>query len=134
MRKNLFILSLSLLLSCQLFAQNSSIENPEFYVNLFINSDKNIYVETQKTNFENIENEISLIIRNKPFKLDQKIVYRIFADENLNLGYIMDVNQEMLSAYDDNVKTERFLLNTIELNIDGENWFESKKIKELKGN
>ena len=109
-------------------AQEQNKNSEKFPVNLFISADKTIYVETQKTNFENIENYISEIIRNKPFKLDQKIVYRIFADENLNLGYIMDVNQEMLSAYDDNVKTERFLLNTIELNIDGQNWFEKIKM------
>ena len=112
-------------------AQEQNKNSEKFPVNLFISADKTIYVETQKTNFENIENYISEIIRNKPFKLDQKIVYRIFADENLNLGYIMDVNQEMLSAYDDNVKTERFLLNTIELNIDGQNWFEKIKMNKV---
>jgi hypothetical protein len=40
---------------------------------------------------------------------------------NLDLGYVIDVNQKMLSYYKDNVTIENFLLNTVELNIDGQN-------------
>ncbi len=102
------------------------------YVNLFISADKTIYVETEKTGFENIEKKVSAIVRNMPFKPDQSIVYRIFADKNLDLGYIMDVNQKMISGYGENVRTQRFLLNTMKLNIDGQNWFDSIDMKDLK--
>lgn len=134
MTKNIFLLTLSLLLSCQIFAQKSNNENSEFYINVFINSSKEVFVESQKTNFSEVEKGIKKIINAHPFKLDEKIIYRIFADENLKLGYIIDVNQQMNKAYNENIQTQRFLLNTVELNIDGKNWFESKKIKELKGN
>ena len=134
MTKNIFLLTLTLLLSCQIFAQKSNNENSEFYINVFINSSKEVFVESQKTNFSEVEKGIKKIINAHPFKLDEKIIYRIFADENLKLGYIIDVNQQMNKAFDENIKTQRFLLNTVELNIDGKNWFESKKIKELKGN
>jgi hypothetical protein len=44
----------------------------------------------------------------------------------------MDVNQEMNLAYGDNVQTSRYLLNTVELNIDGQNWFKSIDMQKLK--
>ncbi|MDR5589093.1 hypothetical protein [Christiangramia sp. SM2212] len=132
MFKKLSILILLLFVSNQVSAQNPNSESEAFFVNVFISANKTIYVETEKTAFENIENKVSKIIRNKPFKLDQKIVYRIFADENLDMGFIIDVNQEMLSAYNENVIRERYLLNTYKLNIDGQNWFESIDMKKLK--
>lgn len=131
MFKNIVFIVLSLFLSNHVVAQNSNSQIEPFYVNVFISADKTIYVETQKTEFQNIGDEVSSIIRNKPFNLDQKIVYRIFADKNLDLGLIIDVNQEMLSAYRENVFRERYLLNTIELNIDGQNWFNKIDMEKL---
>lgn len=113
-------------------AQESDINESQFSVNLFISANKTIYIETDKIKFQDIENKVSDILRNQPFKLDQTTVYRIFADENLDLGFIMDVNQKMLSAFSENVRTERFLLNTVKLNIDGQNWFDSIDPKDLK--
>ena len=113
-------------------AQESDINKSQFSVNLFISANKIIYIETNKIKFQDIENKVSDILRNQPFKLDQTTVYRIFADENLDLGFIMDVNQKMLSAFSENVRTERFLLNTVKLNIDGQNWFDSIDPKDLK--
>ena len=112
-------------------AQKSDTGTDPFYVNIFISADKTIYVETEKSGFDEVEDKVSELIRNKPFKLDQKIIYRIFADENLDLGYIIDVNREMLSAYKENVFTRRFLLNTMELNIDGQDWFDSVEIDKI---
>ena len=103
-----------------------------FYINIFISHDKNIYLENHKIDFDDIENQVSEIIRNKPFILDQEIVYRIFADEDLGLGLVSDVNRRMLSAYHDHVKSERYLLNSTQLNIDGQNWFEEIDMKDLK--
>lgn len=132
MFKKVTFLILILFYSNNVTAQEQDNDSDQFTVNLFISADKTLYVETEKTSFENVKSKVSEIIRNMPFKLDQKIVYRIFGDENLDLGYIMDVNQEMLSAYDDNVRTERYLLNTVELNIDGQNWFDRINMKNLK--
>ena len=125
---------MTILMGCQIFAQNNTNENSEFYINVFINANKDVFVESEKTEFAKITKGIKEIIKKHPFKVDENITYRIFADENLKLGYIIDVNQEMNKAYFENIQTQRYLLNTVELNIDGNNWFESKKIKELKGN
>jgi len=132
MTKKLLLLSLTILLGCQIIAQNNSKENSKFYINIFINVDKDVFVESEKTEFTKITSEIKGIINNHPFKVDEQIIYRIFADENLKLGYIIDVNNEMNKGFNENIQTQRYLLNTVELNIDGNNWFEAEKIKELK--
>lgn len=132
MLKNIFLLAVSILLSFPLFSQNNAINKSTFYINVFINSSKQVYVESNKTEFSNIKVEIKKIIRNHPFKIDETIVFRIFADENLKLGYISDVNREMDEAFDIPLSTRRYLLNTVQLNIDGKNWFESKNIQKLK--
>jgi biopolymer transport protein ExbD len=131
MFKKIIFLFFILLSANNTVGQETTSQEP-FYINLFISADKNIYVETDKTDFKEVESRVANILRNTPFKLDQRIVYRIFADENLKLGYIMDVNQEMLSGYGDDVQTLRYLLNTRELNIDGQNWFKSIDMKKLK--
>lgn len=119
--------------------QQGSSQNQEpsqtqpFYINVFISPDKTIYVETEKTAFEDVEKKISDILRNRPFKIDQRVVYRIFADGSLKHGFIMDVNQEMLSGNEENVQTVKYLLDSVKLNIDGQNWFESIDLKELEG-
>jgi len=127
----MIFLFLILLSANKTIGQETNTQEP-FYVNLFISANKTIFVETERTSFKEVETKVADIIRNKPFKLDERIVYRIFADENLKLGYIMDVNQEMLSGYGENVQTSRYLLNTVELNIDGQNWFNSIDMQKLK--
>ena len=134
MTKKFLLLSLTILIGSQIFAQKTSNENSEFYINVLINANKEVFVESEKTDFGNITNEIKEIISKHPFKVDEKLIYRIFGDENLKLGYIMDVNKQMNNAYYENIQTQKYLLNTLEFNVDGKNWFESKKIKELKGN
>lgn len=130
MFKKVIFLFLILLSANKIIGQETKTHEP-FYVNLFISADKTIFVENEKTNFKEVETEVADIIRNKPFKLDQKIVYRIFADENLKLGYIIDVNHEMIKGYGENVKTLRYLLNTVESNIDGQNWFKSIDMEKI---
>jgi hypothetical protein len=132
MTKKLLLLVLTLITCCQVFAQNDNSLKSEFYINVFINADKDVFVESQKTDYSKVTTETKEILNNHPFKLDETIIFRIFADESLDLGYIMDVNQQMIKASSENFKTQRHLLNAVQLNIDGENWFESKKIKELK--
>ncbi|GHA51735.1 hypothetical protein GCM10007103_35230 [Salinimicrobium marinum] len=131
MFKNTIFLLLILFSANKAICQEINTQEP-FYVNLFISADKTIFVETEKTKFEEVETKVAAIIRNKPFNLDQRIIYRIFADENLISGFIMDVNQEMLSGYGDDVQTLKYLLNTVELNIDGQNWFKSIDMKKVK--
>lgn len=134
MFKKIIFLLFIILSASETIGQETDVQEP-FYINLFISANKTVFIETEKTSFKEIESKVSSIIRNTPFKIDQRIVYRIFGDENLKLGYIMDVNQEMLSGYGDNVQTLKYLLNTEEMNIDGRNWFQSidmNKVKKIK--
>lgn len=128
----MIFLVLILLSAGEVIGQERIDQQKPFYINLYISANKTIFVETEKTDFKEVEAKVAHIIRSIPFKLDQRIVYRIFADENIKLGYIMDVNEEMLSGYDDNVQTKRYLLNSLELNIDGQNWFKSIDMQKLK--
>lgn len=113
------------------FAQNSEIITDPFYVNVFVNADKTIYIETEKTSLENVNKKVSKIIRNRSFEIDQLTIYRIFADKSLKMGYLIDIDQKLLAAHNEKVRIERYLLNTVELNIDGENWFKSIDLKNL---
>lgn len=102
------------------------------YINVFINADKTIYLETRKIEFDEVEKEVQKKVRSIAFKPDQKLVYRIFADEKLKHGFIMDVNREMLSGYGESVQTQKYLLNTAEQNIDGSNWFDAIDLDAVK--
>tara|TARA_R100000655_G_scaffold50812_1_gene88415 strand:+ start:552 stop:899 length:348 start_codon:yes stop_codon:yes gene_type:complete len=114
-----------------MISQASAQETQPFYVNIFINAEETYYVETERTEIENIEQKVSEIVRNKPFRIDQQIVYRIFADKNLPMAKLIDLDQKLSNAYSDNIRRERYLLNTVEMNIDGKNWFESIDMNSL---
>ncbi|WP_300442024.1 biopolymer transporter ExbD [Christiangramia sp.] len=131
MLKKLTFFFLIIFIGNSVVAQDSDPINST-YVNLFISADKTIFVETEKTDFENVEQKVSKMLRNKPFKVDQPVTYRIFADEKLKMGFLIDINQELLSAHKENVRFEKYLLNTTKLDIDGANWFDSIDLKKLK--
>ena len=132
MKENLTILICFLGFSMGINAQSSIENNNIFYLNVFINANKTIYVEEEKTSFQDVQNQVTKMLRKQPFKLDQQIIFRIFGDNDLDMGYIIDVNAEMRKAIHENIKTERYLLETKKLNIDGQNWFQKIDLKALK--
>tara|TARA_B000000441_G_C21729755_1_gene345350 strand:+ start:896 stop:1297 length:402 start_codon:yes stop_codon:yes gene_type:complete len=132
MKENLTILICFLGFSMGINAQSSIEINNVFYLNVFINANKTIYVEEEKTSFQDVQNQVTKMLRKQPFKLDQQIIFRIFGDKDLDMGYIIDVNAEMRKAIQENIKTERYLLETKKLNIDGQNWFQKIDLKALK--
>ena len=132
MKENLTILICFLGFSMGINAQSSILNNNIFYLNVFINANKTIYVEEEKTSFQDVQNQVTKMLRKQPFKLDQQIIFRIFGDKDLDMGYIIDVNAEMRKAIQENIKTERYLLETKKLNIDGQNWFQKIDLKALK--
>ena len=132
MKENLTILICFLGFSMGINAQASIENNNVFYLNVFINANKTIYVEEEKTSFQDVQNQVTKMLRKQPFKLDQQIIFRIFGDKDLDMGYIIDVNAEMRKAIQENIKTERYLLETKKLNIDGQNWFQKIDLKALK--
>ncbi|MCX7549900.1 hypothetical protein [Xanthomarina sp. F2636L] len=113
------------------FAQESNSINT-FYVNVFINHNKDIRIESNLVETDDIGNEVKNIVYNHSFKVDEKVVYRIYTDKDVDLGYIMDTEQKMIEAYSYNVKRERYLLETEKTNIDGSNWFEKLDRFEIK--
>ena len=132
MKNRIAIILCFLGFSMTINAQSSIENNNVFYLNVFINANKTIYVEEEKTSFQNVQKQVSAILRNQPFKIDQQIVFRIFGDKDLDMGYIIDVNSEMRKAIRENIKTKRYLLETKKLNIDGQNWFQKIDLKALK--
>ena len=132
MRAKLTVLLCVLGFSMGVSAQSSTENNKVFYLNVFINANKTIYVEEEKTLFQDVQNQVTEILRKQPFKVDQQIIFRIFGDNDLDMGYIIDVNAEMRKAIQENIKTERYLLETKKLNIDGQNWFQKIDLKALK--
>ena len=132
MKNRIAIILCFLGFSMTINAQSSIENNNVFYLNVFINANKTIYVEEEKTSFQNVQKQVSEILRKQPFKIDQQIVFRIFGDKDLDMGYIIDVNAEMRKAIRENIKTERYLLETKKLNIDGQNWFQKIDLKALK--
>jgi|GEM_PF-1094155 biopolymer transport protein ExbD len=135
MLRKISFLVLLFITAQEICAQTNELPKKEpLYVNIFIAADKTIYVETQKTYFQDVDKAVSEIVRKMPFSIDQKLIYRIFADENLKHGFIMDVNEKMLSGYRDAHQTQKYLLDTVELNIDGSNWFEAIDLKALNAN
>ena len=132
MKENLTILICFLGFSMGINAQSSIENNNIFYLNVFINANKTIYVEEEKTSFQDVQNQVTKMLRKQPFKVDQQIIFRIFGDNDLDMGYIIDVNAEMRKAIHENIKTERYLLETKKLNIDGQNWFQKIDLKALK--
>ncbi|WP_435136087.1 hypothetical protein [Formosa sp. A9] len=74
---------------------------------------------------DNIAEEVRTLIYNHPFSVDEHVTYRVYADKHLDLGYIMDTEQKLLKGYSYKVKRERYLLETVNTNIDGPNWLKA---------
>lgn len=128
MKKILTLIALTIF-GLKSIAQPSEPKIATFYVNVFINESKEIRVENDLVAYENVSEEVKRKVYNHSFKMNENIVYRIYGDHNLMLGYIMDVEQEMFKGYSQNVRRERYLLETVEMEIDGPNWL--KKIEGL---
>jgi hypothetical protein len=134
--KKIIVFAILALLSLKFTAQSLKEEKSTFYVNVFINNDKDIRVESELVEYKNLSQEVKKRVYNHPFQMDENVIYRIFADENLMLGYIMDVEQKMFDGYKLNTSRERYLLETVEMEIDGPNWLkklEGMKLDKMKG-
>lgn len=106
-------------------AQNNS----PFVINVLINADKSIKIEGHSVTFEEVQEVTKSILHNRKFILDEKIIFKIYGHEDLILGYVMDVENEMAKATNENTTRLRYLLNTNELYLDGSEWI--RKVKEL---
>ncbi len=128
--KKILTISILLFFTLKISAQNIAENKSTFYVNVFINENKDIRIESELIAFNEISKEDRNRIYEHPFKIDEGVTYRVFADKNLALGYIMDVEEKLYAGYSQNARRERYLLETVELEIDGPNWF--KKLEGAK--
>lgn len=106
-------------------------ENSIYYINVLIDADHNIYVQEKQIGFEEVTKEVRSIVYNIPASKYQGVVYRIYGDESLKMGNIMDMGTELIRGYDP-IRVERYLLNLEEKKIDGSNYLEKLKKLDLK--
>lgn len=104
-----------------------------FTVDVFIDSDAQVYLENKSIDSDNIEQEMSDHAFEKNAFYDDNVLYRIYADRNLHLGLIMNVNNQLIKAFHPtNTRTERYLLNAQELDVNASNWQKSVQKLNLK--
>ncbi len=116
-----------------LFSQVESVKESQT-IDVFLTAEKEIWIENELINFEDIKDKIASIINKDSFKLETVTTYRIFADENLLLDFIIIVEQEMLKEHNYNVKRERYLLNNlIKTTDDGFNQVKRKLFNDIQG-
>lgn len=113
--KKLLALVILTFISIKITAQSTENKNSTFYINVFINEDKDIRIESELVEFDDVSKEIKKRIYEHLFKVDETVTYRIFADKNLMLGYIMDVENEMFEGNGiiNKTRRERYLLETV---------------------
>ena len=109
--------------SINIYSQSKNKVNEEI-ISVYISINKEVWIENKKTPFSGIKKEIESIIKNRALMFDPKSTYRVFADGNLMLGFIIDIENELLSVYNQDVKRERYLISTVDINLDEKNWFQ----------
>lgn len=106
-------------------------ENPVYYINVLIDADYNIYVQEKKTGFDEVTKEVRNIVYNIPESKFQGVIYRIYGDEKLKMGNVIDLGAELIRGFDP-IKVERYLLNLEDNGVDGSNYLEKLEKLELK--
>ena len=102
-----------------------------YYIDVLVDGEYNIYVQNKKTEFEYVANEVKNIVYDIPASKYEGVIYRIYGDESLKMGNIIDLGTELIRGYDP-LKVERYLLNLEEKNIDGSNYIDKLKKLNLK--
>lgn len=126
MKKLLILISFSILGITTTEAQKSE---STFVINVLIDAHKNITIETLSVSFEEVQEVTKTILYNRKFILDEKIIFKVYGHEDLSLGYVMDVENEIAKATNERMQRLRYLLDTTDLNLDGSEWI--RKVKEL---
>src|SRR5690606_38019210 len=91
-------------------------ETPVYFIDVLVDADHNIYVQGKNVSFDEVTKEVRNIVYNISASKYRGVVYRIYADENLKMGNIMDLGTELVRGYDPS-KVERYLLNLEEKEI-----------------
>ena len=110
--------------------KNSSDNDSKLIINLLIDANQDIMVENKRVSFEEVSREVRKIIYAAPAFKYNGVEYRVFGDVSLNLGVIIDVEDEMFKAYnDESTSRKRYLLNIQKSKLDNPNW--TSKIQNL---
>ncbi len=100
-------------------------------VNIFVDAEKNIYLEEQKVSMSELLKETKALVYKQPALKYNRLVYNIYADKNLKHGFVMDINHQLLRAGEAlKSKTNKYLLEYKNLDLDKANW--QLEIKSLK--
>ena len=111
----------------------SGIAQEAFEMNVFVDSNKTIYLENKEVTLGELSEETKTLIYNQPAIKYNRLVFNIYADKNLKYGFIMDVNQKLIRSVEGmKSKTNKFLLEYKNINLDDSGWQEEVKSLELK--
>lgn len=116
------------------FSGLAQIKTPQpLIINVLIDLDSNIYIEENITAKNLVGSSIQNIVKKSPAFKYEGVIYRIFADGNLQHGTIMDVDNLLIDAYKPiNTKIEKYLLDTKANNLDDPKWMKQLNKLDLK--
>ena len=113
------------------FISISAVAQEAFEINVFVDADKNIFLEEQKLSMSELLEETKALVYKQSAVKYNRLVYNIYADKNLKHGFIMDVNHQLLRAVEGlKSKTNKYLLEYKNLDLDEAEW--QLEIKSLK--
>ena len=122
---------LTLLFFSLFFNTYTGLSQEAFEINVFVDANKNIYLEEQKLSLSKLLGETKALVYKQPAVKYNRLVYNIYADKNLKHGFIMDVNHQRLRAVEGlKSKTNKYLLEYENLDLDEAEW--QLEIKSLK--
>lgn len=132
--RKIIVLLIFSVITIATYSQNRKSNTDPLYINILINDNKICYVENDQTDLSKIQAKISELLKKEKFQTDRKIVCQIFADENLKMGLIIDVTSDLHKMNIPDMLVKRYLLNTTNFELDGENWMNKvKNIPKQKG-
>lgn len=109
----------------------SGFAQEAFKINVFVDADKNIYLEEQKVTFSELSEKTKELIYKQPATRYDRLVFNIYGDKNLKHGFIMDVNHKLSVAVKGlRSKSNKYLLEYINVNLNDSGWQE--EVKSLK--
>lgn len=108
-------------------------DNSTYFIDVLIDADKNIFFGETQVALEAVPGITRSKIDNLKFVEGKGITYRIFGDEKLKLGDIMNLQKMMYKGYSQpGLTTRRYLLKTSEIPADKSNWIEQLNKLDLK--
>ncbi|MFI2742133.1 hypothetical protein ACG2LH_05295 [Zhouia sp. PK063] len=113
---------LLLLFTASLFQFTNS---KPFYVHILVNANKEIKIENKTVSFDKLDNAVKTILEDSTLQNNEQVIIQIYGDENLKMGYITDVQGQILklSPYKGiRFKRELYLLDTKKERLDQSGW------------